>query len=152
MKHSIDTYRLYSDEKIFSFCVRVKVTMKEIVDINILRHAVNVAIKRYPYFAVRVVLGEDGGYDFQHNDKDVIVMKTPTKLLHLGCEEVNGHLLLEVTSMADKIFVSFMQLIKETKYVEAFGEVLRELGINYKMEGPYPNIRPKHQVPVKEYG
>ncbi len=429
MKHSIDTYRLYADEKIFSFCVRVKVTMKEIVDIDILRHAVNVAIKRYPYFAVKVVLGEDGGYDFLHNDKDVIVMKTPTKLLHLGCEEVNGHLLyvdcdgrdiyfnishsmcggrgllpwvmtnvyqyvvekydvlpnapgirkpdsplfegecaeptidmlsdeapiykykskqpvvmmidylngmynpfkrdpnyyfftfeqkeimsfakdndasvasfflvtlakaldkllpdkyrviggeiahnpsadiglpnthcdllthahidykreyfkydmeklgtltrsqiilqvdpsvsnyqlkrrlkvfeevdkiegtknkrayyakndpsrgkdaqhgtfivnytgqmdwgdvadyvesyailvdghllLEVTSMADKIFVSFMQLIKETKYVEAFGEVLRELGINYKMEGPYPNIRPKHQVPVKEYG
>ena len=93
MKHSIDTYRLYADEKIFSFCVRVKVTMKEVVDIDILKHAVNVAIKRYPYFAVRVVLGEDGGYDFQHNDKDVIVMKTPTKLPHLGCEEVNGHLL-----------------------------------------------------------
>ena len=52
MKHSYDTYRLYSDEKIFTFSVRVKVTMKEEVDIDVLRHAVNVAIRRYPYFAV----------------------------------------------------------------------------------------------------
>ncbi len=93
MKHSIDTYRLYADEKIFSFCVRVKVTMKEVVDIDILKHAVNVAINRYPYFAVKVVIGEDGGYDFQHNDKDVIVMKTPAKLPPVGGEEVNGHFL-----------------------------------------------------------
>ncbi|WP_028236415.1 hypothetical protein [Pseudobutyrivibrio sp. MD2005] len=93
MKHSIDTYRLYADESVITFSVRIKVTMKDEVDINILRHAVNVAIKRYPYFAVKVVLGEDGGYDFEPNNLDVVVMPTPKKLPPLGSEEVNLHLL-----------------------------------------------------------
>ena len=60
---------------------------------------------------------------------------------------VEGHILLEVTSMADKIFVSFMQLIKKTKYVKAFGEVMDELGIPYKIEGPYPKNMVKHKLP-----
>ena len=93
MKHSYDTYRLYSDEKIFTFSVRVKVTMKEEVDIDVLRHAVNVAIRRYPYFAVEVVLGDDGGYDLAANNREVVVIDTPSKLPLLGSEEVNRHLL-----------------------------------------------------------
>ncbi|MBQ9549945.1 MAG: hypothetical protein IJU87_03945 [Lachnospiraceae bacterium] len=93
MKYSIDTYRLYADEKIFTFSVRVKVTMKEEVDIDILRHAANVAIKRYPYFAVKVVLGEDGGYDLVPNERDIAVLNTTDKLPLLGSEEVNYHLL-----------------------------------------------------------
>ena len=47
-KYSMDTYRLYADEKIFHHSVRVKVL------IDVLQHAVNVAICRYPYFAVEV--------------------------------------------------------------------------------------------------
>ena len=60
---------------------------------------------------------------------------------------VEGHILLEVTAMADKIFVSFMQMIKGTKYVDALGEVMKELGIPYKLEGPYPKNLPKHNLP-----
>ena len=60
---------------------------------------------------------------------------------------VEGHLLLEVTSMADKIFVSFMQLIQETKYTESFGIVLNEHDIPFKMEGPFPKNQPKHKLP-----
>ena len=62
---------------------------------------------------------------------------------------VDGHLLLEVTSMADKIFLTFMQLIKEKKYVDAFCDVMDDLGIDYKLEGPYPNNRPRHKLPQK---
>ncbi len=93
MKYSIDTYRLYADEKIFTFSVRVRVTMKETVDIDVLRHAANEAIKRYPYFAVEIILGEDGGYDFITNKRDVVVLSTPDELPSLGSEEVNRHLL-----------------------------------------------------------
>ena len=46
MKHSFDTYRLYSNEKKFTYSVRVKVRMKDEVDIGIMRHAANVVIKR----------------------------------------------------------------------------------------------------------
>jgi len=93
MKYSIDTYRLYSDEKIFTFSVRVKVTMKEDVDIDIMRHAANVAIRRYPYFAVKVVLGEDGGYDFVPNERDIVTLNTTDILPPLGSKKVNYHLL-----------------------------------------------------------
>lgn len=93
MKHSMDTYRLYSNEKIFSFVIRIRVTMKEEVDADILRHAVNVAIKRYPYFAKEVVLGEDGGYDLIPNPREVVVLPTSKKLPNLCTDEVNRHLL-----------------------------------------------------------
>ena len=62
---------------------------------------------------------------------------------------VEGHVLLEVTSMADKIFVSFMQLISGTKYVDAFGSVMDELRIPYKLEGPFDKNIPKHKLPAK---
>lgn len=104
MKHSFDTYRLYSDEKIFTYSVRVKVKMKDEVDINVLRHAANVAIKRYPYFAVRVVLGEDGGYDFIPNSDEVVVMETTSSLPLLGSDEVNQHLLYIDCSGCDIYF------------------------------------------------
>ena len=55
MKYSLDTYRLYSKEGVFSFVLRAKVRMKEEVDIEVLRSAANTAIKRYPYFAKKVV-------------------------------------------------------------------------------------------------
>ena len=53
---------------------------------------------------------------------------------------VEGHILLEITSLADKICVSYMQLIKGTKYVDA-------LKIPYKLEGPFTKNLPKHELP-----
>ena len=93
MKHSIDTYRLYQSEKMFSHTVRIHVRMKETVDIAVLDQAVNTAIKRYPYFAVRVSLDEDGGYVLLPNDKRVVVMPTGKKMPKLGSKAVNGHLI-----------------------------------------------------------
>ena len=93
MKYSMDTYRLYASEKIFSFVIRIRVTMKENVDIDILRHAVNAAIKRYPYFSVEVVHGEDGGYDLIPNSREIVVITTSSKLPDLCTDEVNRHML-----------------------------------------------------------
>ena len=80
MKHSIDTYRLYQSEKMFSHTVRIHVRMKGTVDIAVLDQAVNTAIKRYPYFAVRVSLDGDGGYVLLPNDKRIVVMPTGKKM------------------------------------------------------------------------
>jgi hypothetical protein len=60
---------------------------------------------------------------------------------------VDGHLVFEVTSMGDKIFLSFMRLFQETKYVRALTDVLDELGISYKVEGPFPKHLSKHLLP-----
>ena len=93
MKYSIDTYRLYQSEKMFSHTVRIHVRMKDEVDIAVLDKAVNTAMMRYPYFAVRVALDDEGGYVLHPNDKKIVVMGTAKKLPRLGSRAVNGHLI-----------------------------------------------------------
>ncbi len=93
MKYSIDTYRLYQSEKHFAHTVRIHVRMKDEVDINVLDKAVNKAIRRYPYFAVRVTVDEDGGYVLQPNDNKIVVMPTSDSLPLIGSSDINGHLL-----------------------------------------------------------
>ena len=93
MKYSIDTYRLYQSEKMFSHTVRIHVRMKDEVDPGALDRAVNSAMKRYPYFAVKVSLDDDGGYVLLPNDKEIVVMPTTEKLPKLGSKAVNGHLI-----------------------------------------------------------
>ena len=57
---------------------------------------------------------------------------------------VDGHLMLEITSMADRLFVCFMQLIKEDKYVLAFKDVLLEMGIPCKITKAHVKHLAKH--------
>lgn len=90
--HSLDTYRLYAEEKTFSFAVRVRVVMKDKVDIHALDKAVNRTIKRYPYFSVKAGLDEDGAYVLDHNDRPVKVITSSGSLPKLGSKEVNEHL------------------------------------------------------------
>ena len=97
MKYSIDTYPLYKDEKRFAFVVRAKLRMTEAVDIDVLRSAANKAIKRYPYFAVKVEVDESGSYVRVPNDKDIAVLPRGDKTPFLCSKAVNEHLLfLEV--------------------------------------------------------
>ena len=93
MKYSIDTYRLYQSEKMFSHTVRIHVRMKDEVDPGALDRAVNNAMQRYPYFAVKVSLDDDGGYVLLPNDKEIVVMPTTEKLPKLGSKAVNEHLI-----------------------------------------------------------
>ena len=104
MKYSVDTYRLYQSEKLFSHTVRIHVRMKDSVDINVLDHAVNSAIRRYPYFAVRVTVDDDGGYLLVPNDQRIVVMPTPRKSPKLGSNSVNHHLLFVDCSGNDIFF------------------------------------------------
>ena len=97
MKYSIDTYPLYKDEKRFAFVVRAKMRMKEPVEVDVLRAAANKAIKRYPYFAVKVEVDESGSYVRVPNDKEIAVLPMGEKTPFLCSKEVNEHLLfLEV--------------------------------------------------------
>ena len=93
MKYSLNTFRLYKDESIFSMIIRLRVVMKEAVDAEKLKSAVNIARKRYPYFAVRVGLDEDGGYVLHPNPSDIVILGRTRQLPKLGSRSVNGHLL-----------------------------------------------------------
>ncbi len=93
MKYSWDTFKLYQDERLFSNAVRGRVMMKEKVDIAALDRAVNIAIKRYPYFAVYVTVDAEGSYVLQPNHERVAVVPAGKKIPKLGSDEVNRHLL-----------------------------------------------------------
>ena len=92
MKYSMNTFRLYQSEKNFSRAVSVRVTMKEEVDLDTLRRAVNEAMKRYPYFAVEVSQDAEGGYILLPNPREILVRRAEKKLPLLGSQEVNMHL------------------------------------------------------------
>ena len=93
MKYSWDTFRLYQSEKRFSHAVRIRVKMKDEVDIDNLDKAVNIAIKRYPYFSVCVGVDDEGGYVLSPNRQKVVVIPIGKKVPKLGSEAVNRHLL-----------------------------------------------------------
>ena len=93
MKYSLNTFRLYKNESVFAMIMRLRVVMKDTVDTETLKSAVNTAIKRYPYFAVRVRLDEDGGYVLEPNKEEVVVLGKARRLPKLGSRAVNGHLL-----------------------------------------------------------
>ena len=61
---------------------------------------------------------------------------------------IEGHFTIEVTALADKIIVGFMQLIDTDKYALAFQEELDKVGVSCKAEGPYPKQLPKHELPL----
>ena len=93
MKYSLNTFKLYKDESVFAMIMRIRVVMKEKVDVKTLKSAVNIAIRRYPYFAVRVGLDEDGGYVLASNPEQVVILGRTRRLPRLGSRAVNGHLL-----------------------------------------------------------
>ena len=104
MKYSVDTYRLYQSEKYFTHTVRIHVRMKDEVDIDVLDKAVNSAIRRYPYFAVRVTVDEDGGYVLVPNSKKIAVIPTADKMPMVGSSSINDHLLYVDCSGKDIFF------------------------------------------------
>ena len=93
MLYNYDSYKLYLLDGNSKGSARVKVTMKEEVDPDILSSSVNVAIKRYPYFAVYLSVDSKGGLVLSYNDSRVAVIKTSEQMPMLGERLVNGHLL-----------------------------------------------------------
>ncbi|MCR4762283.1 MAG: hypothetical protein K5696_02000 [Lachnospiraceae bacterium] len=93
MRYNYDTYKLYLLRPGAKGSARIKVSMKETVRPEILQGAVNTAIKRYPYFAVRVSVDQRGGFILSPNDRPVAVVETSDHMPMLGSPPANGHLL-----------------------------------------------------------
>lgn len=91
MKYSVDTYRLYRSEKFFHHTMRIRVTLNDEIDPEILRRSVNEAIVRYPYFAKSLSVDDDGGFILEPNDAPVVVFEVDGRARDLCSDEVNGH-------------------------------------------------------------
>lgn len=86
------TYLLYETTPLGTYNIRISVKMRDMVDGKVLAAAANRAIKRYPYFAIR--LESDGGkkYVIKPNALPIVVMRTQNPPPALGSEAVNYHL------------------------------------------------------------
>lgn len=104
MKYNFDSYMLYHTGKIIRNVVRLKVTMKDSVDIDVLRNAVNIATNRYPYFKKKIAVNEEGAYVLEDNVEPVAVFPTRKKAPAIGSEEVNRHILYVDTEGRDIYF------------------------------------------------
>lgn len=135
IKYDPDTYLLYgvSNPPYPSYPIRLRVTMRDDVKGEVLNGAVQRAIRRYPYFAVKVTVDADGGYLLQPNSEPVSVAPTQAKTKTLGSEAVNRHLLSVDYEGNDIYFnihhtltggIGLVELIKTALYeyvTEAFG-------------------------------
>lgn len=92
MKYSWDTDLLYSMSNFISIIMRFPVRMKQPVDGEILRQAVNIAINRYPYFKQKIDVDAEGGYILLPNDEPIVVTPTAEKNPLINTAESNFHL------------------------------------------------------------
>ena len=70
---------------------RLTIKMKDMIDGDILEQAVRKTIKRYPYFCMRLHIGETE-ISFADNEQQMPVLHSDGPIT-LGGDEVNGHLL-----------------------------------------------------------
>lgn len=104
MKYSFDTYDLYKLSAIVRYTIRIRVHMKQEVELDVLRRAVNTATLRYPYFMVKLSVDDSGAYVLLPNDAPITVIQTSTRNPELCSEEVGGHLLYVDTEGSDIYF------------------------------------------------
>lgn len=104
MKQNYDSYMLYYTGKAIRNTVRARVIMKQPVDIDVLRNAVNVATNRYPYFKKKVTVNDEGAYVLADNNNPVAVFPTKKKAPPICSKEVNEHILYVDTEGNDIYF------------------------------------------------
>ena len=71
--------------------IRVRIRMRDLIDPDVLRHAVDMTMKRYPYFCVEL-RKKDGQYIFAENRRPVVITHS-TKGVDLNSEESNYHMI-----------------------------------------------------------
>ena len=82
---------LYVTSREQPYEIRIRIRMRDLIDRNILRHAVDMTMERYPYFCVELQK-KDGRYIFAENHRPVVI----TNSLHgveLNSEASNYHMI-----------------------------------------------------------
>ena len=172
MKYYDPMFYLCSEK--MPFGIRVEVMLKYKIDGSVLEYAVNTAIKRYPYFAVKV---EKRGGELITVKNDLPIKVFEGSLRHpLGSADVNYHI-LALSHLDNKIDfyithvitdgAGFMPFIKSVLYYYLCKYLKTELApgdirladdplLEGETENPYPekemvNALPFCTVPKKEY-
>lgn len=71
--------------------IRIRIRMRDLIDPEILRHAVDTTMKRYPYFCVELQKKE-GRYVFAKNHRPVVITNS-LRGVDLNCADSNFHMI-----------------------------------------------------------
>ena len=150
------------------FTIRIETVVSDSIEPDALEYAVQLGIKRYPYFAVRIV-EENGEYLTVPNSEPVAVYEGPA-VYPLGSEQVNRHI-LAVSYYNNEIYFDishvitdgngFYPFIKTVLYYyccRRYGLDLDPAGINMaddplfsdEITNPYPEESMKIAEPLYE--
>ncbi len=82
---------LYATSKESPNEIRIRIRMRDLIDSDILRHAVDTTMERYPYFRVEL-RKKDGQYIFAENHRPIVITNSLRGVV-LNSEESNYHMI-----------------------------------------------------------
>ena len=106
MNNRDDAYLLYEYMDKVTFTVRAKVRLSEDIDPKLLNEAAQEAVKRLPYFSVKIGIDKENNYVILHNDAPLPVLPENNKRLVLGSAALGRHL-FAITYYKDLVWFSF---------------------------------------------
>ena len=92
MKQNPDSYLLYEAGKFITYNIRIKIVMKQAVNVNALKTAAQTAFKRFPYYAKKINILPNGEIELQDNPLPLSVKPASGKHTRLGTADINYHL------------------------------------------------------------
>ncbi len=83
---------MYSSAREHPTVIRIRIRMRDLVDPDCMRDAVDTAMKRYPYFCVELKVGENNIWEYADNDRPVVITHSLSGV-ELNSEASNYHLI-----------------------------------------------------------
>ncbi len=83
---------MYSSNKEHPTVIRIRIRMRDLVDPDCMRHAVDTTMTRYPYFCVELKIGEENKWEYTDNSRPVVITNSLSGV-ELNSQESNYHLI-----------------------------------------------------------
>ena len=83
---------MYSSDREHPTVIRIRIRMRDLVDPDCMRYAVDTTMTRYPYFCVELKTGEGNRWEYADNDRPVVITHSLSGV-ELNSEASNYHLI-----------------------------------------------------------
>ena len=83
---------MYSSAKEHPTVIRIRIRMRDLIDPDCMRYAVDTTMKRYPYFCVELNTREDNRWEYLDNSRPVVITNSLCGV-ELNSEASNYHLI-----------------------------------------------------------
>lgn len=83
---------MYSSNREHPTVIRIRIRLRDLIDPDCMRYAVDTTMKRYPYFCVELHIPEDNRWEYIDNDRPVVITNSLGGV-ELNSEASNYHLI-----------------------------------------------------------